>query len=777
MPEPPLTGLRVIDMAGEPLAMAGRILADLGAQVIKLEPPGGDPLRKRAPLHPGNGTSLRFLACNAGKTSVEYRACEATDELLAGAHLVIETPGFPGALELDRSMAPHAVWLRATPFGQHGPRSRWRASDLGLLAAGGNLFATGCPDRPPVRCAEPAAYAHAASEAVFALLTALAGGAPRTVDLAMSEVVMLANMGGAGQFPSTGRRGQRMGAALGATREIWRCADGHVSFGLRGGPARAHNFDILLREMDRDGIDTTAWAGRDWLRFDAAALDAGELAALEQPLADYFSRHGMTELYNLAVATNLMLAPANGAAQVLAAEQLAAREFFTTLDGVGALPARFAILRDAQGTACTTVPSPPPALGAGPVPRWPPVAAAPRTARRPWHGLKLLEFGSGAAGPIAGRYFVEQGATVVKVESTRHPDFLRVMSRGEPQGLESSPLFNALNPGKLSVTLNLRCDEGIAVAKALCHWADAVIENFAPSAMRKYGLDYASMAADKPDLIMLSTCLNGQTGPHRDYPGFGGQGAALCGFNHLTGWPDREPIGPYGTITDSLSPRFAAAALAAALLHHRRTGQGLHLDLAQVETGAYCLAPWLLEYAVTGTDSPRRGNRHPEASPHGVFPCAGKERWLAIACWSDDEWRRLAQVAGLDAAAHPTLAARLRDNDAIEALLADFTRQRDAQQLACELQDAGVEAVPVADFGDLFEDAQQWAARAHFIALERARTGVFHYERNGYRLDNDAGGYASPTPLLGEHTGQVLQQQLGYSAGRIAQLRAAGALD
>lgn len=764
-------------MAGEPLAMAGRMLADLGADVIKLEPRGGDPLRRQAPLH-ANGTSLRFLAFNAGKSSVEYRACEATDALLAGAQLVIETPGFPGALELDRGLAPNAVWLKATPFGLDGPRSEWRASDLGLLAAGGNLFATGFTDRPPVRCAEPAAYAHAASEAVFALLTAFAGGGPRTVDLAMSEVVMLANMCGAGQFPTTGRRGNRMGASMGATREIWRCADGFVSFGLRGGPSRAHNFDILLAQMAEDAIDTSSWEERDWLRFNAATLGADELADIERPLAEYFARHSMTELYNIAVRTNLMLAPANGAAEILAGEQLAARKFFSTSGDTGTLPARFAILRDAAGEDTSdTAPASAPPLGTGPVPEWPSWEPASAVKQRPWEGLKLLEFGSGAAGPIASRYFVEQGATVVKVESTKYPDFLRVMSRHEAHGLESSSLFNALNPGKQSVTLNLRDAEGIAVAKSLFHWADAVIENFAPKAMRKYGLDYASMVAEKPDLVMLSTCLNGQTGPHRDYPGFGGQGAALCGFNYLTGWPDREPIGPFGTITDSLSPRFAASALAASLLHQRRTGEGAYIDLAQVETGAYSLAPWLLEHTANGTDRARNGNRHTAAAPHGVFPCKGDERWIAIACWSDEEWRTLADIAGFDAAAHATLDSRLQNNDTLEALLAAYTQEQDAETLADKLQSRGVEAVPVADFGDLFDDSKQLATRGHFLGMERTQTGLFHYERNGYRLGDDDGGYPSPTPLLGEHTEKVLREQLGYSEERIAALRDSGALD
>ncbi len=174
------------------------------------------------------------------------------------------------------------------------------------------------------------------------------------------------------------------------------------------------------------------------------------------------------------------------------------------------------------------------------------------------------------------RYFAEHGATVMRVESRSRPDFLRTygMGPGNPCGLEGSDMFDALNVGKLSVTLNLKHPEGVALAKRLVHWADAVAENFAPRAMRSFGLDYAAMSVEKPDLVMVSSCLQGQTGPHKDYPGFGGQGSALGGYNLLTGWPDREPVGPYGTITDSLAPRFVASALTAGLLYRRRTGQG-----------------------------------------------------------------------------------------------------------------------------------------------------------------------------------------------------------
>ncbi|MEZ5504316.1 MAG: CoA transferase [Halioglobus sp.] len=314
-----LEGLKVVDLAGEPLAMTGRMLADLGADVVKLEPAGGDPLRTSPPLDQRSGVSLRFLAWNAGKTSIAYDPSDArVARLLRAADVVIETPGFPHALELPHSVAPQAVWLQATPFGLSGPRANWRASDLGVMAASGNLYATGYPDRAPLRCAEPASYAHASSEAVFALLTALASGRPQVVDLSMQEAVMVANMGGPGQLPRTGNKGRRQGARMGRTREIWPCRDGFVSFGLRGGPSRRHNFDILRQELAREHLLTPAWGERDWARFNPTDLDSAELRAIEEPLAAYFSRHTMTELYDLAVATNLMLAPANSAAEILA---------------------------------------------------------------------------------------------------------------------------------------------------------------------------------------------------------------------------------------------------------------------------------------------------------------------------------------------------------------------------------------------------------------------------------------------------------------------------
>ena len=783
-----LDGLRVVDLAGEPAAMAGRILADLGADVVKVEPRGGDPLRRVGPFERGDasGRSLRFAAWNAGKRSL---ACPADDPrlaaLLAGADIVIETPGWPGVLEVDPARARHAVWVRVTPFGSDGPRAGWRASDLGIMAASGNMYATGFPDRAPVRCTEPCGYAHVGPEVAFAALTAHASGRPQVVDVSMQELILVANRGSVAAYRDSGNRGARAGASIGRTREMWLCKDGYVTFGLRGGPARVPSLRAITQLMVDNGIHAPAWTERDWAKWNPNETSDAELRALEGPLAELFARYRLAEIFEIACEENLMIAPANTAREIYASAQLAAREMFAPLEGLAGFPTRFAAVTSADGAAAPIAATrgAPELRDTADVSGWEPRATPAGTGGGgAWEGLKLVEFGSGAAGPIATRYFAEHGATVVKIESRTRPDFLRLyaLGPGNPHGLEGSPLFNALNVGKRSITLALKDAKGLAIAKQLMFWSDAVLENFAPKAMRGFGLDYATLSAEKPDLVMVSSCMNGQTGPHRDYPGFGAQGSALSCFNHLTGWPDREPMGPFGTITDSLSPRFSATAIAAGVLYRRRTGRGLHIDVSQVENALYALSPFLLDYAVNGHLIERNGNRSPRTAPHGAFACRAEgevgDRWVAIAVWSDAEWAKLAAILGLDDPSLATASARLTRVDDVEAKVGAWTRERTREEVARQLQAAGIEAVPVADFADLNDDAQL-AGRGHFSVLEHPVLGPCVYERNGFRLSGAASGYPHATPTLGQHTESVLTELLGRSADEVKALREAGALD
>ena len=761
-----LAGLRVLDLAGEPARMAARILADLGAEVVRVEAPGGDPQRG----------SLRAAAWDAGKETVSLRPGDPRlDELLDQADVLFDTPSTPGAWALDPSQAPTAVWVSVTPFGRTGPRAGWSATDLGVMAASGNMYATGDPDRPPVRCTAPTAYAHGGAEAAFAALTALATGRPQRVDVSLQEVVLVSNMGAVGRFARSPFRGRRSGSSIGRTREIWPCADGFVSFGLRGGKARVPSLQIITRLVEEAGLATPALTERDWVAYNHNTVSDEDLRAIEEPIGRYFSTRTMAELYEIACHTNLMLAPANSPKELHQSKQLEFREFFVSFGDFERFPRSFARLRDRDGEVAQAGPQDP-AIGGFHAIGW---MESSKRSGPAWSGTNILEFGSGAAGPIATRYFAEHGATVIRVESRSRPDFLRTyaLHPDNPHGLEGSDMFDALNAGKLGVTLNLKHPRGAELARRLVvEWAQAVSENFAPRAMPAFGLDYDTLALAKPDLVMVSACLQGQTGPHRDYPGFGGQGAALSGYNFLTGWPDRYPIGPFGTITDSLSPRFVATALAAGLLYRRRTGRGVYVDLSQVEAAAFTLSPWLLDWSENGRVTTRMGNRSPDAVPHGAFPCRGDDRWVAVAVWDDAAWDRMAAMLGVDDRELSTLSGRLERIEEVEAAVAAWTRSRTADEVARVLQTLGVEAVPVADFGDAFADAQL-AARDHFVALTHPFLGDGCYERNGFRLSEAPSGYDRPSPTLGQHNELVLGDILGLSATAQKELRADGALD
>jgi benzylsuccinate CoA-transferase BbsF subunit len=400
-------------------------------------------------------------------------------------------------------------------------------------------------------------------------------------------------------------------------------------------------------------------------------------------------------------------------------------------------------------------------------------------------GTTILEMGAGAAGPVATRYFADCGATVIRIESHARPDFLRTLklTPNTPGGLDAAEHFAVLNVNKLSVALNLSMPEGVAVAKRLALWADAVAENFAPGAMKKWALDYATLVRERADLVMISTCLNGQTGPHRFYPGFGGQGSALSGFNHVTGWPDREPVGPYGTITDSLSPRFAALLLASALLHRSRTGEGQHIDLAQVEGGIVCLSEALVTYAADGEAVGRIGNRSRHAAPHGVFRCRdaadGRERWIAIAVHDDHDWRALVDAMGRPAwaidASLATSAGRLARIGEVECHLDGWTRTHEARPLAETLQAASIDAAPVLDLGDLHDDPQL-AHRRHFRTVEHPVLGTHPAEMNAITFSETPSDIRTPAPKLGEHTAHVLRDLLGMRADEYAALEEKGVL-
>src|SRR5262245_1283267 len=305
----------------------------------------------------------------------------------------------------------------------------------------------------------------------------------------------------------------------------------------------------------------------------------------------------------------------------------------------------------------------------------------------PLADVKVLDFMWAMAGPAATRMLADYGATVVRVESTRRFDATRTVGpfqKGQP-GPESSGLFLNMNTGKHMITLDLAKEEGRAVVLDLVRWADVVAEAFSPKAMRAWGFDYESLRQVKPDLIMLSTCLMGQSGPLSRFAGFGNLAAALCGFYNLVGWPDRTPSGPFSAYTAYIAPRFGAFALMAALIHRKLTGEGQYIDQAQAESALQFLALPILDFSANGRSYEPIANRDLYHAPHGVYPVAGDDRWVAIACRNDSDWRALCAVMAAPELASDvrfgSFAARQANCDDLDIVISKWTRNLEAHEI------------------------------------------------------------------------------------------------
>ncbi len=399
----------------------------------------------------------------------------------------------------------------------------------------------------------------------------------------------------------------------------------------------------------------------------------------------------------------------------------------------------------------------------------------------PLKDVKILDFMWVMAGPAATRMLADYGATIVRVESPLRVDIARTLqpfrrNRPDPEG---SALFGNCNAGKYGLTLDLGNPRAREVIFDLVRWADVVCESFSPKAMRAWGLGYDSLREIKPDIIMVSTCLMGQTGPLSSFAGFGNLAAALAGFHHLTGWPDRPPAGPFGAYTDYVAPRFTAIAVFAALEYRRRTGKGQYIDQSQTESSLHFLAPALLEYSANGRSQIRAGNRDPRFAPHGVYPAKGKDRWVAIVCKTDEHFRTLCSLMGRrELAGDPRFAAlpaRLENAEQLDALVTDWTRTVDELEMEKRLQAHSIPAHVVENSREYLNDPQV-AHRGHFVELAHPHQGTTFVEGPRAKLSRTPAKVGRAAPTLGQDNQYVLEQILGYDEERIGELVAAGAL-
>ena len=401
--------------------------------------------------------------------------------------------------------------------------------------------------------------------------------------------------------------------------------------------------------------------------------------------------------------------------------------------------------------------------------------------RKPLEGVRVVDFSRVIVGPLTAKALSDNGALVVKIEGRARPDVHRVAApfKDGITGFNRSGPFNEDNTGKLSVALNLAHPKGVEVAKKFAAWADIAVENFAGGAMKRMGLGYEELKKVKPDIIMVSSCMQGQTGPYASHPGYGYHLAALSGLKSIAGWPDRKP-GDLRFYTDFIAPHFHISIILAALLYRRRTGKGTYIDLSQFENSVHFSAPLILDYMVNQRVADRMGNRSPCAAPHGAYRCRGEDRWCAIAILTDRHWESLCKVIGNPAwTKNPkftTLLARKENEEELDRLLEEWTINRPAEEVMHLMQAVGVAAGVLQNGEELMEHDPQLKHRHLFWELEHPEVGKYRARGTSFVLSK------SPTelrraPLLGEHNEYALKEILGMSDEEVAELVIEGVVE
>ena len=401
------------------------------------------------------------------------------------------------------------------------------------------------------------------------------------------------------------------------------------------------------------------------------------------------------------------------------------------------------------------------------------------TAARPLEGVRVADFTWVWAGPFCTLQLAHLGAQVIRIETATRPCVTRMLppwADGE-FGINRSGYFNQYNQGKLSVTLDLKKARAVEIAKELVAKSDIVCENFAAGVMDRMGLGYPVLQQVKPDIIMIAMSGYGGTGPESDFVSYGPAQVPLSGMSSLTGYRDWPPMHVGISYGDPTGGLHGAVAVLAALLYRARTGRGQFIDLSQQETTIATLPEGVIDYTMNGTQPPRQGNRDPHMAPHGVFRCAGEQRWVALAARTDADWQRLARAIG-----HPELAtdahygsltARKANEDRLEEMITEWTLARSPEDATRTLQAAGVPAFTVYNSKDLSEDAHLNAA-GFFVNLKHPEVGVRQHVGIPWHMAGTPCAVRRPAPCLGEDTDYVLCDLLGYGSSEVARLKSDG---
>ncbi|MDG2049599.1 MAG: CoA transferase [Myxococcota bacterium] len=793
-----LNGIRVVEL-GEKVSSpyCGKLFADFGADVIKVESPDGDPSRCWGPFRDdrpdpeGSGT-FHFL--NTNKRSVTLDLDNESDrsqlrKLIASADLLVENyaPGFLeerglGWSALNR-LNPELVMVSITPFGQTGPYSSWLGSDLNAYhLTGASSRYCGRPGEMPLEHGTFAADFYGAIAGAAWGLAAVLGregsGGGQHVDVSSAEAIAATFVGGQniGGFAQDGRFDKRTGVGmpLAAPASIVPCKDGHVWM-LALEPGQWNGLRKVMGDPE--------WAQLEMFQ---DMFSRGENADLIYAMVtEWAAEHPKMEIMDRCQAAGCPITAVFTMKEAAEHPHLNERGYIVeledeTLGSFRTLGAPFKLSETPGGPIRSA-----PQLGEhneeilSEIPMRRPAKPASGAPQRPLSGVRVANFGWVWAGPVTGQTLGFLGAEVYKIESYARVDMTRTLPpfAGGERDPNRSLSNNACWAGNGSVSLNLKTEEARQLALDIVAQCDVVIENFGPGVMDRLGLGYEELKRIKPDLIMFSMPAAGLWGPLKDVRTYGLSLTSTTGLDSLVGYSEGDLVPVENAYSDPYNGIFGAYAILTALAHRRRTGQGQLIDFSQQEAVMQMVGPAFMDYSLNGRIAGPLGNRHPlsAAAPHGVFPCAGEDRWISIAIDGDPQWQALVDSMGCPAwtqnPAFETQAGRVDEIEVLHEHLAEWTRDYDDRSLADSLQAAGVPAAPVLNVADLLSDPH-YRARETFIEVDHP-LGYRETIYGAYVKLSRTPAQVAPGPWIGQDNDRVFKELLQLDEAQYEALKEA----
>ncbi len=796
-----LEGVRVVELGqGVSAPFCARLLADYGAEVIKVEPPGGgDVARSWGPFpadEPHPEKSGLFFSLNTNKRSVTLdpgseHGRELLWKLLERADAFVENnpPARMREWGLDpaslRARFPKLLTVSITPFGQTGPYADWKGCDLNAfhLSGAGSRYC-GRPGEAPLEQGTFAAdYFGAYVAATWALGSLFAEGEGRAehIDVACAEAIAALFVGAQniGLYAQDGIFGKRsgIGLPLAAPATILPCKDGYVwMIALEVGQWRG-----LVRAMGNPD-----WAAPEM--FDDMGVRAQNADFIYPLIEAWTAERTKQEIMDLCQANGVPSTAVYTVEDIAQLTHMADRGFFVELDhpllgSVRTLGAPVLLPESPAGPRRAA-----PLLGehndeilseelrAAPLAVTAKAKPAPEPAL-PLAGVRVANFGWGWLGPVAGQTLSRLGAEVYKIESRVRVDINRTIppfATGRERDPDCSLQNHAGWAGNGSITVDLKQPEGQALAREVVAHCDAVLENFGPGVMNKLGLGYEALRAVRPDVVLVSMPAAGLFGAMSDVRTYGMSLGAITGLESTTGYHGENPIPMENAFADPLGGVIGAFATLLGLHHRQRTGAGQHVDFSQQEGVMQLVGPAFMDFFMNGRVAGPIGNRHPTAAaaPHGVFPCAGEDRWISLAVHDEPSWRGLKDAMGrpdwAESATFATCEDRVANIETLHAELARFTSAFDDYELAERLQRSGVAAAPVLNVADLLANPH-YQARKTFIEIEHP-LGFTETVYGNYVKTTRAEPAYAPGPAMGQDNEHVYRDLLGLSETRYREL-------